>query len=65
MADVNTVENALKGFATSGDVVTYTMDELPEDLKGSIAVLNILEDGQYVPEVGRRVDEEHFWLERG
>ena len=65
LADVNTVDNALQGFATSGDVVTYTMDELPEDLKGSIAVLNILEDGQYVPEVGRRVDEEHFWLERG
>ena len=65
LADVNTVDNALQGFTTAGDVTTYTMDELPEDLKGSIAVLNILEDGQYVSRVGQKVDDTTFWIERG
>jgi hypothetical protein len=51
--------------ASLGDIMTYKMDELPEDLLGSISVLNILEDGQYVTRVGQKVDDTTFWIERG
>ena len=44
---------------------TYSMDELPEDIGGAISVLSILEDGQYVPRVGQKVDDTTFWIERG
>ena len=44
---------------------TYLQSELPEDLLGSISVLSILEDGQYVPRVGQKIDERTFWIERG
>jgi hypothetical protein len=49
----------------SSQPTTYPMSELPEDLAGSISVLNILEDGQYVAKVGQKIDENTFWVERG
>ncbi len=44
---------------------TYLMSDLPEDIVGSISVLNILADNQYVPRVGQRIDDMTFWIERG
>lgn len=46
-------------------VTTYKGDDLTDDLSGSIAVLSILEDGQYVPRVGQKVDSNMYWIERG
>lgn len=48
-----------------GQPTTYPEKEVPEDLLGSISVLSILEDGQYVPRVGLKIDERTFWVERG
>lgn len=44
---------------------TYLMSDLPGDIAGSISVLNILADNQYVPRVGQKVDDMTFWIERG
>ena len=41
------------------------VDEMPEDIKGAVAVLSILNNGQYVANVGVKVDSKHFWIERG
>jgi predicted transcriptional regulator len=52
--------------AVSGESTKlYTMAELPQDIGEGVAVLTILEDGQYVPKVGMRVNETTFWIERG
>lgn len=41
------------------------VEEMPEDIKGAVAVLSILNNGQYVASVGVKVDAKHFWIERG
>jgi hypothetical protein len=43
---------------------TCLLSELDAELAGNIAVLNMLEVGNYVPRVGYRVDTNTFWLER-
>ena len=49
----------------SDAITTYIQADIPEDIMGSVAVLSILEDGQYVNRVGQKVDERTFWIERG
>jgi hypothetical protein len=44
---------------------SYPIDELPQDIAGQIAVLNILEDDGYVANVGMKIDDSTFWVERG
>ena len=41
------------------------VDEIPEDIMGAVSVLSILNNGQYVANVGMKIDEKHFWIERG
>lgn len=41
------------------------VSELPEEIAGNIAVLNILQNDAYVDGVGAKIDNTHFWLERG
>lgn len=41
----------------------YTDDDLPEEYMGKLSVLSILEVGAYSQGVGKRVDENVFWLE--
>lgn len=48
----------------SEDVATYKVSELPPEIAGNIAVLNILENDNYVDGVGVKIDATHFWLER-
>ena len=48
-----------------GEIQSYPQADIPEDIMGSVAVLSILEDGQYVHRVGQKVDERTFWIERG
>ena len=54
-------KSALKDTETK----TYALSELPEDITHSIASLNILNNNQYVTNVGMKVDDRHFWVERG
>ena len=42
--------------------VVYKMEELPEELAGRIAVLSMVEDDQYVDNVGLRVNSSTFWV---
>lgn len=49
----------------SAQPTTYAISELPEDLAGSISVLSILTDRQYVTNVGLKIDDNMYWVERG
>ena len=44
---------------------TVPVSELPEDIVGSVSVLNILNNEQYVANVGMKLDSNHYWIERG
>lgn len=41
------------------------VSEIPEDVMGAVSVLSILNDGQYVANVGTKINSRHFWIERG
>jgi hypothetical protein len=41
------------------------MSDLPEETAHAVASLSILERDQYVTGVGMKIDERHFWVERG
>lgn len=45
----------------AGDIHTVETSELPEEIVNRMAVLSIVDDGQYVPEVGVRVGERLFY----
>jgi hypothetical protein len=45
-------------------VVTYRMEELPENIAGSLAALSMVENDYYVDGVGLRVDSTTFWVQR-
>ena len=46
------------------EVHRYTASDLPEDIMGKLSVLNILNDKQYVDDVGYRVGEGMFYVVR-
>ena len=46
------------------EVTRYTMDDLPEDIKGRIAVISMMPDKSYVSGVGYRVNESMFYAVR-
>lgn len=46
-------------------ITTYKMSDLPEDIAHAVASLSILSKMQYVTHVGMKIDERHFWVERG
>jgi hypothetical protein len=59
------VKNNLYGIKDNGSPSTTTLvADLDPEIAGNIAVLNMLQDEQYVPRVGYKVDETTFWLER-
>jgi hypothetical protein len=49
---------------TTAPVMTYKMDELPEDIAGNLAALSMVDDDHYVDGVGLRVDSATFWVQR-
>lgn len=55
----------VKMNTTGTQALTYPLDELPQDIAGQIAVLNILENDGYVANVGMKIDDSTFWVERG
>ena len=50
---------------TGTQALTYHVNEIPQDIAGQIAVLNILENDGYVAGVGMKLDDTNFWVERG
>lgn len=46
------------------DVQTFPMSSAPQDILGGVATLAILEPKQYVTNVGMKIDEKHYWIER-
>jgi hypothetical protein len=63
--DVQHAEN-LRDSSRSLDSATQTfpMSSAPQDILGSVATLAILEPKQYVTNVGMKVDDKHYWIER-
>ena len=55
----------VKMNTTGTQALTYHVNELPQDIAGQIAVLNILENDGYVAGVGMKIDDANFWVERG
>ena len=48
-----------------GKIEGKPVSEIPEDVMGAVSVLSILNDRQYVTNVGMKLDSNHFWIERG
>jgi hypothetical protein len=66
--DIQEIDNVRRNQytpATSKPQQTYLMSELPDDIAGSISVLSILSDEQYVTRVGQKIDENTYYIERG
>jgi hypothetical protein len=63
--DVRDIRWDAKMNTTGAQAVSYVLDELPQDIAGQIAVLNILEDDGYVANVGMKIDDSTYWVERG
>lgn len=66
--DVNDITKATiysGNFASKAvNINTYTIENLPDELSSKVAVLNILNDKQYVEDVGMKIDKNTFWIER-
>lgn len=59
---VNDIRNKSQSFVS--DMQTFSMSLAPQDILGGVATLAILEPNQYVTNVGMKVDEKHYWIER-
>lgn len=70
-ADTQEVHNVreirwdVKMNTTDAQAISCTADELPQDIAGQVAVLNILENEGYVSGVGMKIDDRTYWVERG
>jgi ElaB/YqjD/DUF883 family membrane-anchored ribosome-binding protein len=70
-ADLQEVHNVreirwdVKMNTTDAQAISCPADELPQDIAGQVAVLNILENEGYVPRVGMKIDDRTYWVERG
>ena len=63
--DVREVRWDAKMNTTGASSGSYPVNELSPDIAGQIAVLNILEDDGYVANVGMKIDDSTFWVEKG
>jgi DNA polymerase/3'-5' exonuclease PolX len=55
----------VKMNTTSSLSTTYPLNELPQDIAEQVSVLSILENDGYVSNVGMKIDDITFWVERG
>ena len=46
------------------EIVSVRANDLPHDIAGKVAVLNMVDIDQYIVGVGRRVSDTMYWLER-
>jgi hypothetical protein len=58
----NDLRNSSHSFTP--EVQTFPMSSAPQDILGGVATLAILEPKQYVTNVGMKVDDKHYWIER-
>lgn len=63
--DVREIGWDAKMNTTGASSGSYPVNELAPDIAGQIAVLNILENDGYVANVGMKIDESTYWVERG
>ena len=56
------VDRRLDDHLPSDNISIYTQVDLPKELEGKLAVIQMLEDGQYVDEVGYRVSDGACYL---
>ncbi len=56
------VDRRLDDHIPSDNISIYTQADLPKELEGKLAVIQMLEDGQYVDEVGYRVSDGACYL---
>lgn len=52
------------GVFKQGETNSYRISELPEHIAGRLAVLQVLNDEQYVERVGYKHDEYIYWIEQ-
>ena len=70
-ADLQEVHNVreirwdVKMNTTDAQAISCPADNLPQDIAGQVAVLNILENEGYVAGVGMKIDDKTYWVERG
>jgi hypothetical protein len=48
-----------------GKIEGKPVSEIPEDIMSAVSVLSILNNDQYVANVGMKLNDRHFWIERG
>lgn len=58
------MRDALKFHTDHAVETSYTVEDLPEDIAGKIAVLQILNNDQYAVRVGYKYDNNIFFIER-
>ena len=56
------VDRRLDDHIPSDNISIYTQEDLPKELEGKLAVVQMLEDGQYVDNVGYRVSDGACYL---
>ena len=56
------VDRRLDDHIPSDNISIYTQGDLPQELEGKLAVIQMLQDGQYVDEVGYRVSDGSCYL---
>ena len=54
--------NAFLIRSSTGDTAYKSFDELPESMQNAISVLQLMEDGEVVDDVGYRHDDTHFLI---
>lgn len=64
VVDVPDVKNIPSHQLETCAITSMNINDLPDDIKGKLAVLTIATNDQYMEQVGRRVSEKSFWVER-
>jgi hypothetical protein len=64
VVDVPDVSTCSSHTVEACPITSMNVNDLPDDIKGKLAVLTIAKHDQYMEEVGRRVSEKSFWVER-
>ena len=64
VVDVPDINNRSSSSVDTCPITSMNINDLPDDIKGKLAVLTIATNDQYMEQVGRRVSEKSFWVER-
>jgi hypothetical protein len=64
VVDVPDINNRSSSSVDTCPITSMNINDLPDDIKGKLAVLTIATNDQYMEQMGRRVSEKSFWVER-